>query len=334
MQSNRHEKVCAEIERIFSGDTRFVQSIGERSDGEWQWIFQNYRATLQSAFQVRGDFSTLFSQLLNFPFSELSYGMVTLSDDEGVRHSADLGVISTGAWKDFYLLQRLIRTGSHLKEVNWRELLRVDLPAIGERGILLDSFRHSYFASLILELSSETDSTEIVEIGGGYGGLALQIGRLKLGDRKVRHLIVDLPESLLLSYWFLRMQGEKVSVVMEEKDFQVVSPIGTVLAPDYLYDSIPWKPEVLVNSRSFGEMSRETSSHYLNWADEVLAPEAILLEATGYDLFPDSTRHKERLAEDLLEDLSNYHLERSSWSPWQGGGGRYFEYVLRRNDGT
>jgi len=121
-------------------------------------------------------------------------------------------------------------------------------------------------------------------------------------------------------------------LVLDEKDFERVALTGVVLAPDYLYESIPWKADILFNSRSFSEMKRETSSKYLKHAEEFLAPAAIVLEATGYDLFPDSTRHKERMADELINDLPSYLLDNSNWSPWQGGQGRYFEYILRRRE--
>ena len=325
-----HEEICSEIQALFAGRTEFVDRIGARGDGEWEWIGENYRANLRSAVVEQGDFSTLFSELEGFPFSKLSYGMVTFSEDGGVRQSEELGLIPTGAWKDFFLLQRLMRKGAHMREADWRDLFQVNLHGVESDGILDDCFRHTYFASLLLELTRGAGSTEIVEIGGGYGGLALQIDRLKLEGHRVRHLIVDLPESLLLSYWFLRMQGQQVSVVLDEKDFERVAQAGVVLVPDYLYESIPWKADVLFNSRSFSEMTRETSTKYLKQADEFLTPTSIVLEATGYDLFPDSTRHKERLADDLKRDLPSYLVDSSNWSPWQGGGGRYFEYVFRR----
>ncbi len=327
-----HEAICSEIQHLFAGQTEFVERIGARGDGEWEWIGENYRANLRSAVVEQGDFSTLFSELEGFPVSKLSYGMVTFSEDEGVRHSEELGLIPTGAWKDFFLLQRLIRKGAYLGEAEWPELFRVNLPGAESNGILDDCFRHTYFASLLLELTRGASSTEIVEIGGGYGGLALQVDRLKLKGHRVRHLIVDLPESLLLSYWFLRMQGQQVSVVLEEEDFERVTEAGVVLVPDYLYESVPWKADILFNSRSFSEMTRETSTKYLRHAEEFLAPASIVIEATGYDLFPDSSRHKERLADDLIRDLPSYILDDSNWSPWQGGGGRYFEYILRRQE--
>ena len=333
MPLRSHEEICLEIRELFAGQTEFVERIGGRGDGEWEWIGENYRSDLRSAVAEQGDFSALCAELKGFPFSQLSYGMVTFSEDEGARRSEELGLIPTGAWKDFFLLKRLMRRGAHLCEAEWSDLFRVNLPGIESSGILVDCFRHAYFASLLLELTRGASSTEIVEIGGGYGGLALQIDRLKLVGHRVRHLIVDLPESLLLAYWFLRMQGQQVSVVFDEKNFERVGPAGVVLVPDYLYGSIPWKADVLFNSRSFSEMSTETSTKYLKQAEEFLAPTSVVLEATGYDLFPDSSRHKERLAEDLMRDLPSYLLDSSNWSPWQGGGGRYFEYVLQRQKG-
>lgn len=158
----------------------------------------------------------------------------------------------------------------------------------------------------------------------------MQIERLKLSGHQIRHTIIDLPESLLLSYWFLRMQGLPVDVVLDESGFDGVAPSGVVLVPDYLFTNIPWEADLLFNSRSFSEMTRETSSKYLKHTDEFWRPASIVLEATGYDLFPNSIRHKERLVRDLINDLPSYRLDSSDWSPWQGGGGRYFEYVLGR----
>lgn len=336
MQSNVHREICAEIQDVFAGNTQFVLNTGSRGDGEWAWIEKNYRANLRPALEKHSDFSGLFAELEGFPLSPLSYGMVTFSEEEGLRHSDELGLLRTGAWKDFFLLKRLLKKGGHLAGGEWPALLKVNLPGIEQNGILDDCFRHTYFSSLLLELAGsggrggQSNSTEIIEVGGGYGGLALQIERLKLSGHQIRHTIIDLPESLLLSYWFLRMQGLPVDVVLDESGFDGVAPSGVVLVPDYLFTNIPWEADLLFNSRSFSEMTRETSSKYLKHTDEFWRPASIVLEATGYDLFPNSIRHKERLVRDLINDLPSYRLDSSDWSPWQGGGGRYFEYVLGR----
>lgn len=330
-----HEIVCKEMFELFRGEDFFLDKLKLGGDGEWEWIGKKYREDIRRKIVDERDFSDLFTELETFPFSRLSFGMVTFSDEDDVRNSDDLGPLPIGAWRDYLLLQRLVRKGAHLRDFDWPELLRVNLARFRSESasgwVLEDSFRHSYFASLVLELMSNCESGEVLEVGGGYGGFALQIQRLKRVDWEVRHTIVDLPESLFLSYWFLRMQGMRVTVVLDEDSFAEVPPAGIVLIPDYLYENFPWKPDVLFNSRSFSEMSAPTATAYLKHADAVLKPNNVVLEATGYDLFPDSLRHKEQIAESLLRNLPSYRLLASQWSPWLGGGGRYFEYTLSRD---
>lgn len=333
MKLNRHPEICSEIRSIFGNNHDFLGRLGDGGDGEWLWIRENYRQNSLAGIAVGGDFSAVCQELAGFPLSKLSYGMVTFSEEEGLRGTDELGPLSTGAWKDFFLLQRLLKRGNHLSVVDWQKLLRVDLPGPADTTtatVLDDSFRHTYFASLVLELAGSEKSIEVTEVGGGYGGLALQIQRLRPSDSRVRHCIIDLPESLLLSYWFLRMQGQTVAVLLEDSDFDRAGTADIILVPDYLSERIPWAPDVFFNSRSLSEMQTETSSEYLSQIERVLKPPSVVLEATGYDLFPNSTRHRERLAGDLIKDLPSYRLTSSNWSPWQGGGGRYFEYVLRR----
>lgn len=103
----------------------------------------------------------------------------------------------------------------------------------------------------------------MLEIGAGFGDL----GRLfKLWNPHCTYVIVDLPETLILSYYYLRrcfpnakMLVAKSGIVDWEKN-----DCGFIFLPHWAVEAIPAdRINIIINTASFGEMELEVSRSYI-----------------------------------------------------------------------
>ncbi len=155
--------------------------------------------------------------------------------------------------------------------------VRVEQPKVGSprgiefggRFITRETCPHLMTACRIRDLlvrESITQPLRVVEIGGGYGGLAYWL-RALLGDRVERYAIVDLPETLIVQSAFLGKTHHGVSLWGEEVDNKVCP---YELVPHFALDSITFTPNLIVNQDSFPEMPESEVRKYVEWAAQNL----------------------------------------------------------------
>lgn len=111
--------------------------------------------------------------------------------------------------------------------------------------ITLSSVEHAYMANSILEGVQAPKS--IVEIGGGFGGLAYSL-RLQ-GIKPDRYVMIDHPSCLELQEHF-------ISETIGTEGFDFI-PIGTY----FIHENF----DLTINTRSFGEMEKSDVEHYMKW---------------------------------------------------------------------
>lgn len=109
------------------------------------------------------------------------------------------------------------------------------------RRVSLDFYKKLNLALEVMRAKPK----KIVEVGGGYG----QVGRILYALARVEYCVIDLPESLAWSRFFLAK--EKV-------------PARLVSAESYESET-EQHFDALVNSSSFGEMELSVSRRYLEW---------------------------------------------------------------------
>jgi hypothetical protein len=112
------------------------------------------------------------------------------------------------------------------------------------------SLRYIYHAILILEEIKSEKNINIVEVGGGYGGLCLILERLsKFYDLKIdKYLIVDLPDVLMLQKKYL----DRFELNFEV-EFHSAELFGSTIVENNLY---------LVSNYCLGEIGEELVSQY------------------------------------------------------------------------
>jgi hypothetical protein len=120
----------------------------------------------------------------------------------------------------------------------------------------------------------------ILEIGGGYGGLAHYLMQL---IPQARYVIVDIPESLLFSSIYL-------STLWPDKDNLLLTPddpgkpgetAGFTFVPNFLFDrcrTLYSEFDLVINTLSLSEMNQEQIRYYCAGIKELLGKRGVFFE--------------------------------------------------------
>jgi hypothetical protein len=135
--------------------------------------------------------------------------------------------------------------------------------AAGGRLITPDSPDQLYAASRLREviatqLAASSDALRIVEIGGGYGGMAYWLARMVDPGR---YVIVDLPiVGVLQGYFLSKALGESAVGLFGED-----SAAKLTITPTHALGAVATPFDVLVNKDSMPEMPERAMLDYLEW---------------------------------------------------------------------
>ena len=301
----------------FTGETK------EKS-GEWIYIDEKKRFDFVYALKSNNE-QLLADNLVNFFIDNSSYGIITPASSELTESSMDIvlddldAAIEFGGLKNFDSIKLMIGSSG-----NPFGLLLED-----DTIVQLDAPRHFYYAQMIDKILSRTNKKSIIEIGGGFGGLARIFRTL---NKENTYYIIDLIETGILAYYFLKKSNVPVEIVtiypLDAKP-GVVYIIPTNIYKDIKYSDIG----LVVNFNSFSEMAIPVVDEYFEFIQKKIEPDFILHQNSNFLLFPNSERHIEYLADDFPIDEKKYELYSKFISPFHGGGGRYriFEYSRIKN---
>lgn len=314
-------------------DFRIVEEIlairrqigqGASATGEWRWINEHRRSAYLDALE-REDAPTLAKLFANLFRTEASHGVVSsdmnafLSGDGQVALESQI-LRDIDTWREFTDHQ-----GDDLSALNMPQVGNPYGVKIGETLIGTDTPRHDYFAFRLARLAAKHSIVRpcILEIGGGYGGLCLQLTR-RLQD--MCYIDCDLPEGLYATYYFLRRATSKRIAWVLGEAFPDHASADIFLVPAPRASIISGRVDMVFNANSLSEMAAETVAGYMALIHR-LRPRYFLHQNSNILLFPDSPRHVEVLATDFPIDRSLYVEVYRAISPWQGAGGRYREFL-------
>jgi hypothetical protein len=180
-----------------------------------------------------------------------------------------------------------------------------------------------YHAGLIGQLLL-SDSPLIVEIGGGYGGLALQLTRM---IPKATYITIDLPEMLFFSGVYLAAHNpHKPIILADDQPRKSLEPGPIVLVPNYaLHTLSALKPSLVINMESFPEMTAENVREYLSFFARTLTG---LLYTNNVDSHPQNPALGS--LSDLLENDYAIYPDRKYYENfWQRWGGASWDMKHR-----
>jgi len=174
--------------------------------------------------------------------------------------------------KKHYLVWR-----KNLPSVDLKEL---DAPHVGnpfgycfDDFVLLEpAFEHNFQAHYFDKLLTDVKMPVVIEIGGGFGGLAYH---LLCCRPSIKYIGFDLPENLLLQTYYLSCLFPNARIAGYQEGagrltLKELDNYDIVLLPNFEFertDSL--LADLIINVRSLSEMSYETIAEYLAQIDRV-----------------------------------------------------------------
>ncbi len=132
-------------------------------------------------------------------------------------------------------------------------------------------FNTLYLHGVISSLANSRGPRKIIlEIGGGYGGLAHHLSRI-LGN--ITYIIVDLPETLLFSGVYLSLLNpQKEILIYQRNEFKepirldVATNYDFIIVPNYKIDALrELQFDLVINVASLQEMRVDQANDYLDF---------------------------------------------------------------------
>ncbi len=152
-------------------------------------------------------------------------------------------------------------------------------PRLGEigwikRGIIVNHDTYTYQERVNLLLDNGIIAAlrrkwrpRILEIGGGYGALALALRQIT----NARYVICDLPEALMFSGLYLGIAGKQRVGIWPRQS-------TVTLVPNYRFDELRGPFDLIINTLSMAEMSEYQVRYYASRIRGLLAPGGAFFE--------------------------------------------------------
>lgn len=134
------------------------------------------------------------------------------------------------------------------------------------------AFEYHYQARYFRGLVADVPAPTVLEIGGGFGGLAYQILKQSPGTK---YIGFDLPENTLLQAYYLTCAFPEAKVLtytkgMRQLDRQTIAAHDIIVLPNFMLPAVESAAaDLVVNVRSLSEMPSETIAEYLRQIDRI-----------------------------------------------------------------
>ena len=160
--------------------------------------------------------------------------------------------------------------------------------------------------------------TNLLEIGGGYGGLARILFNL---NKNITYYSIDLLEGLFIQYYFLKKSGFKVNLIKKITDIKKNQINLIVFDEELKVLKKIGKCDLVFNSRSFSEMESNVLNKYII---KYLLNQNNTTKIQIF-MFPKNKRH--RNIRKILNCINKNSLNNFNISPFSGGSGRYRIFI-------
>ena len=167
-----------------------------------------------------------------------------------------------------------------------------------------------YYATEVNRLA-ECDQPVVVELGGGYGGMAYFLLR---DSAKITYVDFDLPENLALTSYYLLRAFPTLKVALygeEELNGDTLRGFRVVLMPNFEIENLPNdSADVVFNSYSLAEMSAEAINKYIKHMTRI---------SKRYFLHVNHTSNSLVKADDFGIEQNGYELLSRKQALWNRG---------------
>ena len=305
-----------------------------KSSGVWKWVNEK-QEKLFKAFEDE-DTGLLESFYSNFFRNNmLSNGLVS-------HNLLDANKITDNQERIKFFFNLILQDIDTCRELTkLHDLSVLNFPKIGNPyGILIDKNlippdqpRHYYDAKKIYDLTIDIDNPIIFEIGGGYGGLLINLFKV-FKNKPFIYVNCDIFSTAIIFYYivdnFLKEQnkGNHILVntsnnisIKNKNSHQIILNIF-----NNKFIKFSNNIDLVYNSHSLSEMSMEHNKFYLNIIIENNAKYFYHINA---DYFPWKTSYKNHIEINASNfSLKNYKKLSHTISPWIcGGNERYREFL-------
>ena len=298
------------------------------SKSEWTWINKKKRSEFINSLEEKNYLKT--SNLLANCFrNNTSFGIISWHWSK-FKEKSDKEKFVSHLTKDYLAWSEFTKENNYDENYldtkknfgNFYGLI------INKKKIMIDTPRHDYYSSKIMDLLTNIKKNKkfLVEIGGGYGGLIFQL--LKRNFKDV-YLNVDILETLLINYYFLRKYTKKKIIICDLENPKKFNNKNIYLSTRSYFSKLKSNIDVVFNSNSFSEMSKKDVKYYFKYIN-LFKSKYIYHQNSDVLLYPNSLRHIEILAKDFPVNKKKYKLILKNMSLWGSGSGRYREYLYKR----
>ncbi len=173
------------------------------------------------------------------------------------------------------------------------------------------SLRHLRSTAIVNQYIELNEGDVVLDIGGGYGQFIMQLRR---SNHKIKSVIVDFPEQLLLARYYIGMLDPTLRVnslesiyKTDQTLFDLENTFDVLLVPVDRYDFISdLKCKLVCNFSSFGEMPRKQFLDYLN--SKVIRNTEYFFTINRTDSFP-TYDNLTSIIDYLDKDLERLHFQ-------------------------
>ena len=301
-------------------------------NNEWIPIYDKYLKEIIEALH-NNEFTKVKSMFDNFMRDDCSVGL------HGLSFTMKKDFFS-GEIKNFHKRQ-FLRDFLHRKNLwhlyngNDCTLSELYSPLIGNPyGLTIDkqfiragSFYSHHYARQISRILQRKDSKRktVLEIGAGYGAMAYYLCRDK---DDLSYVSIDLPENMALTAYYLirSFPDKKIYIhgeseisgnIIEENDIFILSNTDIERLPDTFFD-------LVFNSYSLAEMSKETINHYITNINRL---------CKNYFLHVNHNKNANVVADNFGVDINIFTLVYKTQALWNYGRNinmDEFEYLYKK----
>ena len=173
------------------------------------------------------------------------------------------------------------------------------------------SLRHLRSTAIVNQYIEFNEGDVVLDIGGGYGQFIMQLRR---SNQKIKAVIVDFPEQLLLARYYigmldpaLRVNSLETLYQSDQKLVDLENAFDVLLVPVDRYDLITdLKCKLVCNFSSFGEMPKKQFLEYLN--SKVIRNADYFFTINRTDSFP-TYDNLTSIIDYLVDDFQHIHFQ-------------------------
>lgn len=236
---------------------------------EWgKYINEQYRPL--SVALNKEDVSELKNLFSNFCRSTFSKGLEMYYDFPGFQNHGYTQYVNSYL-RQIHMWTSLISDSKSLESLSFPLIGNPFGPVIEGNLIPRCTIRHHYYATRLVDLSTNIEKPIICEIGGGFGGMAYHL--LSNKEKVFKYIDFDLPEVIaIISYFLMNAFPNKKTLLFGEEKLssETINTNDIILMPNFELLQLEDKSvDIVFNSKSLMEMDERTVAEYLRQTDRI-----------------------------------------------------------------